>query len=550
MNASIKRSVFGILILFLIGCGGKPPVDNQLLATFGQNKIFLKDLDQFLLGHSQDNRWAPQGDETQVWMEDKIRRLAVERILSQKEAMATLLAEPETKARELMSRFQQLNAALTQELGKELLPPEDAINARIKQILASVPSEPIHDLQHIFIRTDKGDAVVKKQTAQDVWQRAKAGEDFTQLVRQYSASQGAKEDGFIRNIYLSNLDKKVANALQGLEEGAISSLIESRTGLHIFRLVRRIEQPKPSEEKLKTRAIATIQRENFPAHRQALLKDLRMRIPVDADQETWQIGSFAIEKDIRLALLDLLGGRNQQTENALIEQGLLAHEALERQLAPPNLDAQLKRMTELGVLQTLFNEYFKDLATLLPAEKIQSFYNAQPSLFATPEELRVSLIFVPKGKDSFETQKKLEQDVETLKKGASFSDMAKKMSTGPNASSGGDLGFMSLQSFQKYGPNVANALTQMKEGDISNPIYCTDRILSQNGNLLRGGFAILKLEARKPAQDRSFEQAIDDVRTIYLAQNRAEIDKEVRDRILQEAGFELVRVPATKELIK
>ena len=102
----------------------------------------------------------------------------------------------------------------------------------------------------------------------------------------------------------------------------------------------------------------------------------------------------------------------------------------------------------------------------------------------------------------------------------------------------------------RFGPAFAAAVPEIEVGSISDPIYCTGRILSGEPRLLRGGFAVVQVVEREPVRMRTYEEAEDDVRLAYAAQHRNELDRELVDGILGEAGFEILRLPEPGEFLQ
>ncbi len=358
----------------------------------------------------------------------------------------------------------------------------------------------------------------------------------------------AAAGGLVSNVRPSDLDPVYSAALGSLDEDGVSGVVESRTGLHVFRLIRRLEPRAPAAAQLQASARAELQRRRLDAARAGLLADLRQRTEVATGEPPWTVGGQTFDAELVAALLP--EGSPQAAKDALVDQLLLAGEAAERGLATAELEVRLTRDARLRVLEGLFQERRRAFDAALDAGRLRPFYDAQPSLFDTPEKIRLELIFVPQGRDSFATQKRLEARVAALRAGASFAAAAREISTGPGAEDGGDLGLLEAGGWHRLGPAVAAAVPQLEIGAISAPIYCTGRILSREPWLLRGGFAILRVAERQAPQPRSFDEAIEDVRRAYAAQHRRELDEEVQNRILEEAGFEILRLPAVEELVR
>lgn len=88
-----------------------------------------------------------------------------------------------------------------------------------------------------------------KTKAEEVLQKAKAGEDFVTLVKEYSEDPGSVENGgeYVFN-RTANLVPEFIEGAFSLEKGEISDLVETDYGYHIIKLEEVVE---PTEEEIK-----------------------------------------------------------------------------------------------------------------------------------------------------------------------------------------------------------------------------------------------------------------------------------------------------------
>ncbi|MBU0533241.1 MAG: peptidylprolyl isomerase [Candidatus Omnitrophica bacterium] len=117
-------------------------------------------------------------------------------------------------------------------------------------------------------------------------------------------------------------------------------------------------------------------------------------------------------------------------------------------------------------------------------EEIITFYEENKSAFLMSEQVKISQILI-KDESNNEAGKIIEEVFQKLKSGEDFSPLAKSYSEEPNASGGGDLGFVYIEQLQ---PQIRKALLELKVGEFTKPI------------LTSAGYHIVKLEAKKMSQ--------------------------------------------------
>ena len=100
------------------------------------------------------------------------------------------------------------------------------------------------NLAHILVAIPDGaneqQIAALQAKAQQIQQRAKAGEDFTKLVREFSQAPGAAASGGL--VGLRTADRYPAlfvEATQSLREGGVSNVVRSGAGLHIIKVVEK-----------------------------------------------------------------------------------------------------------------------------------------------------------------------------------------------------------------------------------------------------------------------------------------------------------------------
>jgi parvulin-like peptidyl-prolyl isomerase len=136
-----------------------------------------------------------------------------------------------------------------------------------------------------------------------------------------------------------------------------------------------------------------------------------------------------------------------------------------------------------------------------PSERqVRAYYDARPEQFTEPEQVRLSLILLRVDPSSprvawEQAQQEAARIHEQVAGGADFAELARMHSSDPSAAKGGDLGYVHKGMLP---PSIeADLIAALGIGESSPPV----KILE--------GYALLKLQDRKPARLRDY----DDVRS-------------------------------------
>lgn len=143
----------------------------------------------------------------------------------------------------------------------------------------------------------------------------------------------------------------------------------------------------------------------------------------------------------------------------------------------------------------------RDAAITISVREVEDFYNAyKDSLPIISAEYHLNHIFKkqkPSPQGETTTIEKLNKILDSLKKGASFEELAKNNSTDPgSASYGGDLGSVRRGTFVKEFEEV---VYNLKVGQISKPVktqygYHIIKLLERKGDLVRPQHILLPIE--------------------------------------------------------
>ena len=137
---------------------------------------------------------------------------------------------------------------------------------------------------HILIKTVDGslsplpeeEIAKKKEIAQDILQKAKDGEDFAQLAKDYSEDEGSAPNGgdlgfFKKGVMVPEFE----NAAFGLEKGQMSELVQSQFGYHIIKVYDKIDET-PGFEEVKESIVEQMRQDEYESHIEKLMEKAKI----------------------------------------------------------------------------------------------------------------------------------------------------------------------------------------------------------------------------------------------------------------------------------
>jgi peptidyl-prolyl cis-trans isomerase SurA len=142
---------------------------------------------------------------------------------------------------------------------------------------------------------------------------------------------------------------------------------------------------------------------------------------------------------------------------------------------------------------------------LVSDDELRRFYEQHRERFLLPPEVRISqiLIALGPGSEMLHVREKARQVYGLLKKGDTFEELAGRYSQGQESRRGGSLGFVRIGDMLAQ---IQKAIQDLAPGQISEPIASPL------------GMHIIRVDERKPAQYRPFEEVQEDIRTAVYQQ--------------------------------
>lgn len=122
------------------------------------------------------------------------------------------------------------------QLASQIAVTDDDIKAAYEKNKASYVQSEKRQARHILIEPGKDDAAAQKQ-AQDLADQAKAGKDFAELAKKYSADKGsAEKGGDLGWSEKGYFDPAFEEALFSMKAGEVRGPVKSKFGYHIIKL--------------------------------------------------------------------------------------------------------------------------------------------------------------------------------------------------------------------------------------------------------------------------------------------------------------------------
>jgi peptidyl-prolyl cis-trans isomerase D len=130
----------------------------------------------------------------------------------------------------------------------------------------------------------------------------------------------------------------------------------------------------------------------------------------------------------------------------------------------------------------------------VPPQEVENYYKENQQRYSTPEQVRAShILFKTAGKDEAAVKKQAEETLATIKGGADFAALAKKLSEDEgSAQKGGDLGFNARGTMVKEFDDAQFSLTP---GQVSEPVKS------------QFGYHIIKVMEKKAAKTETLDEA-------------------------------------------
>jgi peptidyl-prolyl cis-trans isomerase SurA len=147
---------------------------------------------------------------------------------------------------------------------------------------------------------------------------------------------------------------------------------------------------------------------------------------------------------------------------------------------------------------------------MVTESELQRYYQSHQNRFLIPDEYRISQILIlRKARETEEDARERASAVSSaLKRGADFAELALKYSDGPEATKGGNIGFVRQGELL---PQIERALSTLEPGQMTEAIQTSD------------GWHIIKLDEKRLPQFRPFAEVKTEIQTLVFQQKTEDV---------------------------
>lgn len=252
--------------------------DDLVLAKVGDKELKFADLNKMI-------KMMPPSYQSMFSNIDQMKKLLdvqINSILFSQEARRLKLDQkPEVKQNidEIVNRI-LMQALIEEKVNKDVTATDKEIEDYYKnnQDEFKVPEK--IQVSHILIKVGpKATEKVKeekKKKADEILAKAKAGEDFSELAKQYSEDKRtSKKGGDVGFFAKGSKDQEFEKAAFSLKKNEISDLVLTKRGYHIIKFLDKKEERKKTLEEAKTSIKNKVKQQKRTESYENLLNDLK-----------------------------------------------------------------------------------------------------------------------------------------------------------------------------------------------------------------------------------------------------------------------------------
>ncbi|MBX7244456.1 MAG: peptidylprolyl isomerase [Candidatus Sumerlaeaceae bacterium] len=427
-----------------------------------------------------------------------------------------------------------------------------------------VPFYDVRPGERLLVPLPENEITSATTLATRVRERAAKGEDFNELIREYSAAPlEDKTQPFVPDYEEMLPDLKVA-LKKVSRETSVSEVIKSPFGLHIFKVVDyRTTSTQPFEEvKSKIKIPEDILKANRENYRKDLFDRLQKKYNVKLNTEalkrnddqganpltasteiatapgfTYTLEQF--KRDMAPTMKSWSGMTYEERVNLAKGAPLLADYIIRKESEALGLDKseEFRKELESAEIVEIVREYQHRMAEKRsePTEQqLREYYSKNFDKYTSGVQVKVreisrrvelALGADRKNSDIDAAKKYLSQVRGEIKSLEDFEQRARRESQALSTRSRG--GLIGTVPIEFRGESFKNQLEQLKPGEISQPFLYGNEVL------------IVRLDSLEPSTVKPYESVRSQVHRDYMREHSKKTGEEEKEAILKEINFEL-----------
>ena len=516
--SSMKYFLFLIAagsLLCLIGCSGElsdrvnnAKIDTEnLMARVGSEAITRQDLEAAL-------KQIPKRKQEEI-IEKVLDDLIENRVFAKEAVRLGLDEDPEVKQaldkeeRETLARY-----FVKKYLDKEAEPSDETIKSFYAEHKDQFIVPQGIKIQHIIVK--------EEEKAREIEKALNTGESFKTLAKKNSICRCYKKEGLHGWLFKGKIEPELEQILFALEKEKFSTIIKSKEGYQIVKVLdRQDERVIPYEEaqsRIHSRLFWNKKKELIDKYYQAA----KVNTHPTGEGVLAQIGDECITEEILAPILAKIPEEKREKAKVrwidyLIETKVFSREAGKVHLEnDPEVAAELRRKKD-HVLAGFFRQRYITNRFNINDQHIEEYYQSHLDEYRAPLRVRAKSILV-------KTRQEAAEILQEVKEGTSFGYLATKKSLYPEASArAGEIGWFGRG---EKDPALEKVAFSLERGQISDIIKT------------EAGYEIIKLMDKKGGEVKPLDEIKQEIKMALLMQRLEEEKK----RYYKKAGVKVLGI--------
>ena len=553
---------FAAAACLALACPAPRPEDPEAVAVFEGGVVTARELDRVLAAlppgerppASREAGGEAGAGEAARGLEELVRRMAARRLLAA-QATATTTGPAAARAaswRHEIERQVTVELCLRELVGAAAAPAEEELRALFAARPEAAYQPERRRVLHLFRRAvaDRPVGELEAELA-TLGRRVAAGENFSELARSTSDSESRHAGGQLGWLERGQLAPKLESAVFSLEPGVPSRPVTTPDGVHLFLVEEVLPARRFSFEEVRAELAQQVTAERRERAIAELLEQAPaggVTLPEPGEVERLFAGGEAVESILEVGGQPLPVAELQRRlaeagrpgdivlAGALIE-GVARAERLaaacrERGLVQSaRLAARLDEVGEAALAERALQERLRARVAAEP-ERIAEHYRRHRQRYSAPLRLRLRRLRVPLGADANADMAAFERLRVELDAGVADLDARAAALRGEVD----ELGWLTLDELEACCGRAAFFAADLDAGAASPPWR------GQNG------LEMVVAMGRREPEPLPLDEVRDRVIADLIRLQADELIRELEGRLLEEAGFRLLRTPGETDL--